>query len=186
MVIDTGAARLGAMVDGMRARMLQRRVDRLEEDRARLRTENAMLAGELEAERSERYEIEEGGGFRPMRLLFWAGLGYGAWTMYRNRRPQVQRAIGQARQQGERVLRLVSGKAQVAAEEARNLGREAAEEVDEFSSEVRESTRRVMEAGPQSTGTTSTTSTGRTGTTGTGTTGTGPARPMPPTGTTGR
>lgn len=170
MVIDTGMARLGAMVDGIRVRMLQRRVDRLEEDRTRLRTENAMLVGELETERAERHEIEEGGGLRPMRLLFWAGLGYGAWTMYRNRRPQVQRAIGQARQQGERVLRLVSGKAQVAAEEARNLGREAAEEADEFSSEVRASTRRVMEAGPPSIGTT----------------GTGPARPMPPTGTTGR
>ena len=108
--------------------------------------------------------LEDEGGMRPMRMLFWAGLGYGAWRMYRNRQPQVQRVLGEARDRGERALRVISGKAQTAAEEARALGREAAEEAGEFSGEVRESTRRVMEAGPQTTtpGTTTGTSTTRT------------------------
>lgn len=168
MILDTGTARLGAMMDGFRARTLQRRLERVEEDRARLRIENGMLASELEAERAERdHMLEDEGGMRPMRMLFWAGVGYGAWRMYRNRRPEVQRVIGEARDRGERALKVISGKAQTAAQEARALGREAAEEVEEFSGEVRESTRRVMDAGPQTTpgsttGTTTGTSTTRT------------------------
>lgn len=187
--VDT---RMGSVWDSFRARRLERRLERSEEERSKLRMENSVLAGELAAEREERDRLlgllDEpnggGGGFR--RLLFWAGLGYGAWTLYRNRRMQVRGWMAQARSRGTAVARAASGRMEIAREEARNLGREAREEVDEFAEEVRESTRRVMESDSPttrtSTGTTGSTTgtsttrisrTGTTGTTGTGSTGTG-------------
>lgn len=175
--VDT---RMGSVWDSFRARRLERRLERSEEERSKLRMENSVLVGELAAEREERDRLlglldepsEGGGGFR--RLLFWAGLGYGAWTMYRNRRTQVRGWIAQARSRGMNVARAASGRVDVARQEARNLGREAREEVEEFTGEVRESTRRVMDADPTGTGTgtrsTGSTTTGTPGMTGTSTT----------------
>ena len=137
----TGFARMHAAWDSMRAANLERRLGRADDDRARLRTENRMLVEELDRAAEEREHLVDllAAPARRRRALLVAtgALGAAGWLAYRDREAEIRA-----------FLRAARGKAFAARDEARTLGREAADEVEELAEEFREGTRRVREAPP--------------------------------------
>lgn len=144
-------ARAGSAWDHLRLRRMQQRIDRAEEDRTRLRAENRMLADDLRRERSEQERLvdalEHG---RPRgrrrgrmpRTLILGGLGAAAYAAARS--DGARRLGGRIVERGRAARDVAMGRAVIARREARHLGREVLDDVDELRRETQAGVRHII------------------------------------------
>lgn len=144
------AARAGSAWDHLRLRRMQQRIDRVEEDRTRLRLENRMLADDLRRERTEQDRLvdvlERGRPTRRRRrmprALVLGGVGAAAYAAARS--DGARRWGGRMIERGRAARDVAMGRAVIARREARHLGREVLDDVDELRRETQAGVRHII------------------------------------------
>lgn len=142
--------RAGSTWDHLRLRRMQQRIDRVEEDRARLRTENRILTDDLHRERAEQDRLmdalEKGRPARRRRRLPRAfvlgGIGAAAYATARSDGARRMRDRVLVRARAARDVAM--GRAEIARHEARDLRREVRQDLDELREEARSSVRHII------------------------------------------